>query len=82
MEVNGRLFNAYFVPAGACSAEEGGFWVTETPRCFPIIEVEKFYDGAASWEFSATKWHGNQSIRGKWSNGIFAGRLLRRESNI
>lgn len=57
-KVDGRLFNAYFKPVGANSGGEGNFWITETPKYFPIIEMEKFYEGAVLWDFRATEWEG------------------------
>ena len=44
--VEGRLFNAYFKPVGAYAGGEGNFWITETYKYFPIIDVEKYYEHA------------------------------------
>ena len=57
-QVEGRLFNAYFRPVGAYAGGEGSFWITESPQYFPLIEVEKFYDGSVLWDFNATVWEG------------------------
>ena len=56
--VDGRLFNAYFKPVGAYAGGEGSFWITESPKYFPLIEMEKFYDGAVLWDFRVTEWEG------------------------
>ncbi len=56
--VDGRLFNAYFKPVGAYAGGEGSFWITETPKYFPIIEIEKFYNRTVLWDFRATEWEG------------------------
>lgn len=58
VEVEGRLFQAYFRPVGAYEGGEGNFWITESPIYFPIIEVEKMYDRTVTWDFSATEWEG------------------------
>jgi hypothetical protein len=52
-KVNGRVFNAYFSPVGAYAGGFGNFWITETPKCFPIIEIERYYDRAVDWDFRA-----------------------------
>ena len=57
-EVNGRLFNAYFKPVGANSGGEGIFWITESPKYFPLIETQKYYDNAVLWDFSVQEWEG------------------------
>ncbi len=59
--VDGRLFNAYFKPGGAYSGGEGNFWITESPKYFPFIEIEKYYDHAILWDFRDTEW-GEESI--------------------
>ena len=58
VNVDERLFNAYFTPVGAYAGGEGNFWITETPKYFPIIEIEKFYERTVLWDFSATEWEG------------------------
>lgn len=56
--VDGRLFNAYFKPVGAYSGGEGNFWITESPKYFPLIEIEKYYERAILWDFRDTEWEG------------------------
>lgn len=56
--VDGRLFNAYFKPVGAYSGGEGNFWITESPKYFPLIEIEKYYEHAILWDFRDTEWEG------------------------
>ena len=56
--VDGRLFNAYFKPVGAYAGGEGSFWITESPRFLPFIEIEKYYDGTILWDFRDTEWEG------------------------
>ncbi len=56
--VDGRLFNAYFKPVGAYSGGEGNFWITESPKYFPLIEIEKYYKHAILWDFRDTEWEG------------------------
>lgn len=67
--VDGRIFNAYFKPVGAYSGGEGNFWITESPKYFPLIEIEKYYKHAVLWDFRATEWDGepidqNEVVRG------------------
>lgn len=50
-EVNNRMFNAYFSPVGAYAGGEGSFWITEVPKFFPIIEIERYYDRTILWNF-------------------------------
>jgi hypothetical protein len=56
--VDGRLFNAYFRPVGAYSGGEGNFWITESPKYFPLVEISKYYKHAILWDFRATEWEG------------------------
>jgi hypothetical protein len=56
--VNGRLFNANFKPVGAYARGEGVFWITESPKFLPIIEIEKYFDRAVLWDFKLTEWDG------------------------
>lgn len=55
---NKRLFNAYFKPVGSYSGGEGNFWITESPKYFPIVEVEKYYKHAINWDFRLKDWEG------------------------
>ena len=57
--VNGRLFNANFKPVGAYAGGEGVFWITESPKLLPFIEIEKYCDGAVLWDFRITEWEGD-----------------------
>ena len=57
--VGGRLFNANFKPVGAYAGGEGVFWITESPKLLPFIEIEKYYDGAVLWDFRITEWENN-----------------------
>ncbi len=58
-EVNNRLFNAYFSPVGSYAGGEGSFWITEVPRIFPIIEIERYYDRTILWNFRVDTFDGN-----------------------
>jgi hypothetical protein len=49
--VYGRLFNAYFKPVGAYAGDYGNFWITETPKYFPIIEWRVYWDRTVDWDF-------------------------------
>ncbi|MBC7450740.1 MAG: hypothetical protein H7259_04560 [Cytophagales bacterium] len=57
-EVNNRIFNAYFSPVGAYAGGEGSFWITEVPKLFPIIEIERYYDRTILWNFRADSFDG------------------------
>ena len=58
VKIEGRLFQAYFKPVGSYSGGEGVFWITETPKYFPLIEYRQFYDGAILWDFRSSEWDG------------------------
>ena len=58
VNIEGRLFQAYFKPVGSYSGGEGVFWITETPKYFPLIEYRQFYDGAILWDFRSSEWDG------------------------
>jgi hypothetical protein len=51
--IDGHVFNAYFKPVGAYAGGYGNFWITETPRYFPVIEKQVYYERAVQWDFSA-----------------------------
>ena len=51
--VDGRVFQAYFRPVGAYSGGEGNLLITESPKLFPIIEREVYYEHAVRWDFNA-----------------------------
>lgn len=57
--VNGRLFNAYFKPVGAYAGGYGNFWITETPRYFPIVEWEVYYDRTVQHDFNDDTFEGH-----------------------
>jgi hypothetical protein len=50
LKVDGRIFHAYFKPVGAYA---GNFWITESPKYFPIVEWPVYYDRTVQWDFSA-----------------------------
>jgi hypothetical protein len=56
--VDGRLFNAYFKPVGAYSGGYGNFWITETPKYFPLIEWRVYYDRTVDYDFNDDNWDG------------------------
>lgn len=56
--IDERLFNAYFKPVGSYAGGEGSFWITESPKYFPIIEIEKHYDRTVLWDFRIKEWEG------------------------
>jgi len=56
--VDGRLFNAYFKPVGAYAGGYGNFWITETPKYFPIIEWRVYWDRTVDWDFRADSFDG------------------------
>ena len=56
--VDGRLFNAYFKPVGAYSGGQGNFWITESPKYFPIIEKEIYYERAVLQDFGDDTFEG------------------------
>ena len=51
--VDGRLFNAYFKPVGSYSGGYGNFWITETPKFFPIIEWRVYWNRTVHHDFRA-----------------------------
>lgn len=57
-KVGGRLFNAYFKPVGAYSGGYGNFWITETPKYFPIVEWRVYYDRTVHYDFNDDNWDG------------------------
>jgi hypothetical protein len=59
-QVDGRFFNAYFVPVGSYSGGEGDLRITESPRYFPIIETEIYYKHAVLWNFKNDEWDGQK----------------------
>jgi hypothetical protein len=60
LPVNGRLFNAYFKPVGAYSGGYGNFWITETPRYFPLIEWRVYWDRTVHHDFNDDTFEGEQ----------------------
>ncbi|WBA42811.1 hypothetical protein [Hymenobacter canadensis] len=50
--VDERLFNAYFKPVGAYSGGYGNFWITETPKYFPVVEQRVFWDRTVDHDFN------------------------------
>jgi hypothetical protein len=56
--VDNRLFNAYFKPVGSYSGGEGNFWITETPKLFPIVEKQVFYDRTVLHDFNDDTFEG------------------------
>ena len=50
--VDERLFNAYFKPVGAYSGGYGNFWITETPKYFPLIEWRVYWDRTVHHDFN------------------------------
>jgi len=50
--VVGRLFNAYFKPVGSYSGGYGNFRVTETPKYFPLIEHQVYYNRTVDYNFN------------------------------
>jgi hypothetical protein len=57
-KVNGRVFNAYFKPVGSYSGGYGNFWITESPKYFPLIERRVYYDRTVHWDFNDDNWDG------------------------
>ncbi|NBB22397.1 hypothetical protein GVN20_23795 [Runella sp. CRIBMP] len=56
--VEGRIFNGYFKPVGAYSGGFGNFWITETPKYFPIIEYEVYWDRTVHHDFNDDNFDG------------------------
>jgi hypothetical protein len=52
-KVDGRIFHAYFKPVGAYAGGWGNFWITESPKYFPIVEWQVYYDRTVHWDFGA-----------------------------
>jgi hypothetical protein len=58
LTVEGRKFNAYFIPVGSYSGGEGVFWITESPKYFPLIEKQVYYDGECLDDFRTDTFDG------------------------
>ncbi len=56
--VDGRLFNAYFKPVGAYSGGFGNFWITESPKYFPFVECQIYYDRTVHYDLNDDNWDG------------------------
>jgi hypothetical protein len=57
-KVEGRIFHAYFKPAGSYSGGYGNFWITESPVYFPLIEKLVYYDRTVHHDFRSDEWEG------------------------
>jgi len=57
--VDGRLFNAYFKPARAYSGGYGNFWITETPKYFPLVEWRVYWDRTVHHDFNDDMFDGS-----------------------
>lgn len=57
--VEGRLFNAYFKPVGAYSGGYGNFWITETPKYFPLIEWRVYWNRTIHHDFNDDMFDGS-----------------------
>ena len=55
---DGRLFNAYFKPVGAYSGVYGNFWITETPKYFPLIEWRVCWNRTVHHDFNDDTFEG------------------------
>lgn len=58
--VNGRLFNAYFKPVGSYSGGYGNFWITESPKYFPLIEWSVYWERAVHHDFNDDTFEGQR----------------------
>ena len=61
-KVDGRVFNAYFKPVGAYAGGYGNFWITETPKYFPLIERQVYYETAVQWDFNSDSSDGQSAV--------------------
>ena len=57
-KVDERIFNAYFKPVGGYSGGYGNFWITESPKNFPLIEWPVYYDRTVHYDFNDDNWDG------------------------
>lgn len=57
-QVDGRLFNAYFKPVGAYAGGYGNFWISETPKYFPIIEWRVYWNRTVHHNFNDDSFDG------------------------
>ena len=53
LPINGKLYNAYFKPVGAHSGGYGNFWITKSPKLFPIIEMQVHWERAVHHDFGS-----------------------------
>jgi len=56
--IQGRFFHTYFKPVGAYSGGEGNFWISESPKLFPLIEKQVYYEHAIDWDFRWSEFDG------------------------
>jgi hypothetical protein len=49
--VDGKLFNAYFKPVGAYSGGYGNFWITQSPKLFPLVERRVYWERTVHHDF-------------------------------
>lgn len=57
-KIDDRLFHAYFSPVGIYSGGYGKFWITESPKYFPIIEHRVYYNDAVDHDFNNDTFEG------------------------
>jgi hypothetical protein len=56
--VDGKLFNAYFKPVGAYSGGYGNFWITQSPKLFPVVERRVYWERTVHHDFSEDTFEG------------------------
>lgn len=78
IEVNNRLFHAYFIPTGAYSGGEGTFWITESYPFIPFIEIEQYYHHAILWDFRLDKWDGSSVNQNDIVTGIIEREIIQK----
>jgi len=77
--VDNRLFNAYFKPVGAYSGGYGNFWITETPKIFPIVEKQVFYDRTVLHDFNDDTLEGEQIDNNKIVKGYIIDAVINKK---
>ena len=82
LNVDGRLFNAYFKPFGAYSGGEGDFWITESFKYFPIIETEKYYEHSILWDFRDSEFDGQPVNQEEMVKAYVRDKILEKEDRI
>ncbi|MCB9034605.1 MAG: hypothetical protein H6553_12265 [Chitinophagales bacterium] len=79
--VDERLYNAYFKPVGSYSGGQGNFWITEIPKVFPIIEIDKYYNRTVDWNFKVDEFDGEIVDQNEVVKSYIKSEVIEKENN-